>query len=855
MVERDYPIDQNVYALFIKRSKVIEDKIAVIAEDESVSYKQLAERADAIGEHLLPRIESEQPIGVFTGRTVNMIAAMLGIWKAGGAYVPLDPDDPPERNRRILAIANCEMVLIQPDFARADIFDSNGENIITQELVSISEILTHTTTTPATEIPPGGARLAYIMFTSGSSGAPKGVEVEHSCVINLLYSFRDLIEFSSLDCFLAVSTIGFDVSVAEIFLPLITGGTVLLRDRSILVDMQRLTDEILQFGVTIFQTGPAVWSLIVKDYPTFPKLRVLISTGEAISNRLASKLIPYGDQIWNMYGPTEATVWATGHRITNASLDPTENLNNSAPIGRALANTTLVIVNSDEQIARHGERGELFIGGSGVARGYCNDQTSTNKNFRQFGPNLNRVYRTGDLVALREDGELLYFGRNDDQFSIRGVRIEPAEIEVTLINHPAIMEAAVTWYSKSSGMHAVVAALVVQPDQTISVGELQEWLSLRLAVQMIPSRLLYLQNLPLTPSGKIDRKRIRNHAKSRTESDNPLFERELTATEFVLIGIWKRLLRVSSISVTDNFLSVGGDSLAAIQMITRVEQELGVSLSFKLIFDNLQLEQLAARIDGEEEQQVRSNFIFPLHEVKEKRPLFFSDVDFRLASEGRWTVNCPLYGIAHWVQEKEFLKAKSISELARTHVVAIRQIQAFGPYRIAGQGFGGLVALETAQQLKAQGEKVEFLFLLEPNQLTKIDAVSRSVPLITSPTIVQRTYDLLTYNRISIWVAYQVLHLGTQHNTNPGSTELVPRNLWPAIWGTERRMKKHYIAKPYSGPVLAFFTKREAAYLSWAKVFGSDKGFHILPTGQNDLFNDSSRQAWTSALDAMVADT
>lgn len=694
-------------------------------------------------------------------RSADMIATMLGIWSAGGAYVPLDPNDPPKRNCRILEIAKCEIVLVDPELTGLHgIDDVNNARSIVPELIDVREILASTTKPAKTVREYNASSLAYVMFTSGSSGAPKGVEVEHRSVASFLCACRDLIEFTPADCFLAVTTIGFDVSVAEIFIPLVSGGTILLRSQDILTSPKRLAADIVEFGVTVFQAVPTIWSLIIAEHPDFPKLRVAINMGEAISNDLASKLISYGNQVWNLYGPTEATVYVIACRITHASLGIEAEPSQSAPIGRPLENANFVILGSDGQLMPRGERGELFIGGLAVARGYRDAQALTEKAFVQLDAPVGRMYRTGDVAALREDGELLFFGRNDDQLSIRGMRIEPGEIKASLVEHPAVSEAAVTWFEKSNESRSVVAAIVVEFNQAIDTADLREWLSLRLRSQMIPECFLFVESLPRLPNAKIDYAKIRNDTvTSISQSDSAHVERKLTTTESTLIGIWESILNVSPINVNDHFLSAGGDSLAAMQMISRVEREFGVSLSFRTIFDNLQLDRLAVRIDGEGEQVLQSNFILPLNETEDQRPLFFSDADIRLAAEGRWTVNCPLFAIAHWAQEKEFLKTKSIADLARTHVVAIRQIQAFGPYRIAGQQFGGMVALETARQLEAQGQEVEVLFLLDPTTPGQVYAGSRSETTLIASTIGRQLCDWLTYNRLSNWFTYQLHHL------------------------------------------------------------------------------------------------
>ena len=459
------------------------------------------------------------------------------------------------------------------------------------------------------------------------------------------------------------------------------------------------------------------------------------------------------------------------------------------------------------------------------------------------------MYRTGDIVAVREDGELLFFGRNDDQLSIRGMRVEPEEITATLLDHPAIAQAATTWLAKSNGTPSIVAAISNRANETVDEADLRDWLGTRLHLQKIPERFLFVQEVPRLPNGKVDYKRIRHDVvTAESGSELPDTARGPTATESTLIGIWESILNVSPINVGDHFLASGGDSIAAVQMILRVEQEFGVSLSFRDVFAALQLNQLAARIDGESKQRPETDFIFPLHAMNDERPLFFCDADIRLAGEGRWTVSCPLYGISHWAQRRDFLKAKSIADLARTYVLAIRQIQAFGPYRIAGQEFGGVVALETARQLEAQGQEVEILFLLDPSMLAQVDVSDHLEPAVATPTNAQRLYHWIAHNRLSNWLTYQLHHLGRPRNTDPVVAQVVPRNHWPAFWGKERWLVKNYTPRPYSGPVLAFFKELDDTCHVWMEVFGSNDNFHVLPENEDDLFAGPGRAAWMSAL-------
>ena len=390
----------------------------------SVSYRVMPARVDAIAALLTSRgLQPEQPVGVLMSRTADLIAVLLGILQAGGCYVPLDPDDPPERNRRILSGAACELVLGQATLLepfRAHLQDSTKR----ATLISVEPgcgLPANNAGTPANHVSaPGGKRLAYILFTSGSTGAPKGVEVEHRSVVNLLLAMRDWFAFSESDRYLAISTLGFDISVAEIFLPLITGATMVLRDRKLLMEPRRLAEEIRSEGVTVFQTGPSVWSILLDEVADFPKVRVAITTrgGDPARTRAPARrpgrsrlesLRTHGDHglgHWTPAGPGCPSI-ASSSKV-------------SAPIGLAPPNVAARVLDEQQQPVAPGVEGELWIGGDAVAWGYCRNPELTWERFQILGATGGRFYRTGDVVLQDAQGVLHYFGRNDDQIKVRG---------------------------------------------------------------------------------------------------------------------------------------------------------------------------------------------------------------------------------------------------------------------------------------------------------------------------------------------------------------------------------------------------------------------------------------------------
>ncbi len=860
------PPDHNLATLVLAQAAASPGATAIVAESGMVTYGALAERVAAIAAFLLRRgLAAEEPVGVLMRRSPDMVAALLSILHAGGAYVPLDPDDPAERNRRIREKSGARLVLTDRYLGEIALPGAGLEFAVVSDLG---------TAEPLPPAAPGGTRLAYILFTSGSTGEPKGVEIEHRAAVNLVVAARDLLGFGPADRYLATSTIGFDISVAELFVPLTSGGSLLLRDRKAWLAPRALADDIRRHGVTVVQVGPSVWSVVLAEAPDFPRVRVVITTAEPVPPALARRLVALGEQAWNLYGPTETTVWSTAHRLT---ADPAGDTVVSASIGRPIAHTTAHVLNEHGAPALDDEEGELCLGGLGLARGYRGDAVLTREKIFAHAATGERLYRTGDRAALGADGLLRYFGRLDDQMKIRGVRIEPREVEAAILAHPAIAQAAATWFEGSAGSRSIVAAVVVRPGGSVAPTELHTWLAARLSPQMIPARWLFLDELPRAPSGKIDRNAIRRRAADPAAPVSTSSARPLDATEAELAGIWRRILGRPAIAADDHFFTIGGDSLAAVRMINEVEERFRVALPVQTVFEAPTLARLAARINAVKAEAAaagEARYLFPLVEAGRGRPVFFSNVDLKLAARGAWTIDAPLQSISHWAQGRGFIEAESLEALAAVHVAAVREAQPRGPWRIAGYSFGGLVAFEMAQQIRRAGGTVELLFLLDPMQpfrtehapggyamegvVTPLDetwpgwAARHARHLARNPRqaaayVGERLLWHARFHPARQWLTYKLLHLHSRR-PNPISELIVPRDRWPGFWHSARRQAQGYIARRYDGPVLAVFNGEGERCAAWRSLLGPDATVQIVPAGHNQLFDEPARSAWQEPL-------
>ena len=848
-------LEQNVFELFVRQAHSSPLTVAIVAPAESITYAGLLQRCQQIRQALLLRgAVSEQPIAVMMTRSIDLIATILAIWATGAAYLPLDPDYPVSRNRRMLADSQAKWLIA----------DRSSLLAVTQahdvEVIELAELLATSTDLAVVEVPPepGGSRLAYILYTSGTTGMPKGVLIEHRSVVNLLLCAQELIGFGPNDRFLAAATVAFDISIAELFLPLISGGSVLLRDRQCWLDPKRLAWEIRQHSVTVVETGATTWSVQLAESGVFPRIRVVINTAEAISAGLARRLIAHGEQAWNLYGPTETTVWATAHLLTTdssiVSMKPAE----SVSIGKPLPRLTAYVLDSDNEPVPIGQIGELCIGGVALARGYHRQEQLTDQRFTMLASLRERIYRTGDLVAWTSSGNLRFFGRIDDQVKIRGVRIEPAEVESALLTHAQVRHAAVTWAEYGDGARSLVAALVSDTEDPVAAAELFDWLESRLPPQMIPSHYVYCDALPLTATGKLDRNAIRalaysQHRQAGAVSTQPLplttnANLPTSTTLQVLTRIWADVLQRPQTGPDEHFFTIGGDSLAAVRIVNRVAAALHVDVPVQVLFDVPTLKGMATRIDqmrARAQSPESDCFVFHLVDHSNETPIFFNEIDLRMAAPGAWQVPCSLYGVSHWAQGKGFVQSVSLPALARMQLAEIRRRQPSGPYRIAGYRFGALVAFEIAQALRQEGCEVEQLFLLFPTPPTP--RRGGLMPRVGAATRLNHWFKrAANFQPMTQWLAYQLVHL---YGRRPSSIALalLPKNRWPAFWYSGRRLAAGYVATPYAGRACAVVTG-EQSKAEWAALLRPDAQLSVLDAMPEAIFAEPARTRWMSVL-------
>ncbi|MGE0474781.1 MAG: amino acid adenylation domain-containing protein, partial [Nitrospirales bacterium] len=610
----DSPFPRNLTALDLIEIQGTRtpESLAVLSQHAGLTYRELNDKAHALARSFIQLgVTSEVPVGVAMDRSPDLSVVLLAIMKAGACYLPLDPLGPPERLAYMLQNSQAPILVTQSQFVknfpdyRGTVFclDRDSKHNIDEN--------GHIDTPPQRV---GPSSLAYVIYTSGSTGQPKGVEIEHRSLVNFLHSMSRKLAVTHTDVFLAVTPVTFDIAALELFLPLSIGARVILVSGEDTRDAQRLMERIRTSNATVMQATPATWSMLLKAGWSGNKNLKILCGGEALSRELAEALLARSKEVWNLYGPTETTIWSTAQKVRSG--------NGPVSIGRPLDNTRTLILDKHLQLTPIGIPGDLYIGGEGVARGYLGRPDLTTERFQPnaFGWPDERLYKTGDIARWRPDGCLDYLGRQDYQVKLRGVRIELQEIESQLNQIPGVSQSVVLVTDTTQLDKKLIAYLVSSTEPIVNIEDVRNYLKGRLPAAMIPSEFVLLPELPLTPNGKLDRQALLNlrsqssdHPKSHARPENTL-QRQL-------VGIWERLLDVKGIGIDDHYFDLGGHSILALQLFTEIEHLTGVRLPLATLFKAPTIRQLVLTLQGSN-QSVNWRSLVPISTVGTKTPLF-----------------------------------------------------------------------------------------------------------------------------------------------------------------------------------------------------------------------------------------
>ena len=589
---RGYPADRCVHQLFEEQVGRTPEAVAVVFENQQLTYRELNARSNQLARHLRSLgVGPEVLVGLYLERSLEMVFGLMGVLKAGGAYLPLDPSYPADRLGFMLDDARPRVVLTQRSLA--DALPPHASAVVCLDAPIAQTAMSPADSSNRGDGPrevlgkPSPDSLAYVLYTSGSTGRPKGVQIPQRAVVNLLTSMRREPGLVPEDTFLAATTLAFDIAALELFLPLTTGACVVIATHEVAADGRRLARLLEDSSATVMQATPATWRMLLgAGWGGNPKLKVLCG-GEALPRDLAERLLPLCAELWNLYGPTETTIWSAAWRVSPGQ---------PILLGRPIANTQFYVLDRLHRPVPVGVPGELFIGGEGLARGYLNQPELTAERFlaNLFRPDSSAcLYRTGDCVRYRPDGCLEYLGRLDHQVKVRGHRIELGEVEVVLGQHPQVRERVVVAQRDSSGENRLVAYVVQRDSVALTYRQLRDYLKPKLPAYMIPSALVVLDALPLTANGKLDRRALPEPGGEGAVVSGG-YAAPRTEVEERLALMWAEALGLERVGINDNFFELGGHSLMAIRLFTRIEAEFERSLPLAILFRAQTVSEMAA---------------------------------------------------------------------------------------------------------------------------------------------------------------------------------------------------------------------------------------------------------------------
>jgi amino acid adenylation domain-containing protein len=705
-----------LHELFDAQAEATPERVAVTSEAESISFRQMAARADALARLLQSRgVGPGTLAGVCVERSPEMLVGLLAVLKAGGAYVPLDPALPADRLAFIMEDTRMPVVL-----TRGKLSEVLGGRIAELVLIDDDECddSFDDRITPVATLGSDSDALAYVIYTSGSTGRPKGVMVAHRSVANYVAWMRDAFPFAADEVFLQKAPFSFDASVWEIFLPLLTGARLVLARPGGARDGSYVADLIAREGVTTAQFVPSLLRPFLETPGLGERchaLRRVFSGGEALPAALQERFfarLPHA-RLYNLYGPTETTVYSTHH-----SCRPGSGGGALVPVGKPIRETQVHLLDRDLVPVPDGQIGEIFIGGSGLAVGYLNRPDLTAEKFVpdsfSAGPGA-RLYRTGDFARKSPDGAVEFLGRADHQVKVRGVRVELEEIEAALGQHRNVRESVVAARDSSDGDKRLVAYVVPRESPPPSVSELRAHLKGRLPDYMLPSAYVALEGLPLTHNGKADLRALPAPTDGRPDVAQAFLpprddlERELKL-------IWEEVLGVRPVGVRDDFFDLGGDSLSAIHMLARVGERFGRALPPSALLPTATVERLAAAVTAPAEEQ--SSLLVAIQTEGTRPPLFFVHgiggevIGFRTLSS-HLGPDQPFYALRARGMGDSLPPHESVEEMAADYVKEVFSVQPHGPYFLAGNSSGGVIAYEMAGQLQAAGLEVAYVAVLD----------------------------------------------------------------------------------------------------------------------------------------------
>lgn len=808
--------------------------IAVIDSREgggSLTYRELNKQANQLASYLqLCGAGADELVGICMDRSIAMVISVVAVIKAGAAYVAFDPAYPTERLEFMLEDTRAPIILTTAKLQ--DKLPKQKTKII---CVDRDEALIAGQPTDNPPVSSTGENLAYVIYTSGSTGRPKGVAMRQGALVNLMQWQLENFSFNEPARTLQFASLNFDVSFQEIFSTFASGGSLVLIDDVLRRDARGLLQHIVSQKVQrIFLPFVALKHLAeateyMKVTPT--DLREVITAGEQL--QITPAIVSFferlpGCTLENQYGPSESHV-VTAYRLEGAP----KQWPALPPIGKAISNSKCLLLDDNKRIVRDGEIGELYLGGECLARGYLYRQDLTSAKFIDdpFGSAGARLYKTGDLARVLPDGNIQFLGRIDHQVKVGGFRIELGEIESVLHQHPTVKEAAVIARAVEGGDNELIGYVVPQADNTVSAADLRQYLKSKLPVYMVPAKFVKLPALPLNPNGKVDRKAL-PEGEPMAENIVAEFKPPQTPMQMQLQLVFERFLKKRPIGIDASFFELGGNSLQALNLIIELERVTGKTLPLGILYEAPTIETLSKAIERHTETKWSS--LVPLQPLGKRAPLFFvhttpgdvlgyGGLVYHLGTEQ------PSYGFQSLGFHDPTQAHQTLPDMAAYYVRLLREFQPTGPYYLSGWCYGGIIAVEMAHQLRAAGQEVAFLGLIETPAPPPEKDVARFY--------LRRIDSLLKMNPIH-WFRYlkakfkyysgvkeaneQRFRRVEKADIKEGSVEEHNKHLerLEHVYGVNDRALKFYRSKRYAGKVTLFNAEQQDPALIRDPMYG-----------------------------------
>ena len=858
----DFAPFESIPETFLRRAAAEPETLAAVCGDRHWTNAQLAAYSKNLAGRLIEAgLRPGDLAAICINRSLETLGSILAVMMAGGAYLPLDPRHPKERLETILVDSGAAIILVDAPLELTT--PARAIDVMAEDIARAHVEL---------PLPVQPDALAYVIYTSGSTGTPKGVAIEHHSLTHLLRAMQQAPGLTSSDTLVAVTTIAFDIAALELLLPLITGARLVIATRDQAKNPPLLLALLEESKATVLQATPGTWrALVDAGWTSSLPLRALCG-GEALSRELAELILDRTPELWNLYGPTETTIWSSATRVTRGAGAPR--------LGTPIANTQFYVLDKAYEPASAGLEGELYIGGAGLARGYWNKPELTAARFlpNLFGPG--KLYSTGDLARRWDDGTIELLGRSDFQVKIRGYRVELGEIEAALRKHASVREAVVLQHTTSTAGEPRLVAFVDAGSQAPSttLGQiLTDEIALALPDYMRPYPILALPEMPRNTNGKVDRKALlgilaaaENSAERITTSEPESSVAPVDVIQRQITELWQSTLGIPRINPRSSFFSLGVGSLAALRLITKMNRVYDMDLGLASLISASTIESISELVRNRFAPNTESSLV-PIQPVGTKPPLFIvhgvggNVVNFYGLSM-RMGANQPVYGIQSQALVAGAPALIRLKDMAALYLADIRKVQPHGPYKFLGYSFGGTVALEMAHQLRAAGETVSLLGMLDSRTIHydqkhsqtrslqgkvghRVNRFSGNISALNFGARAAYIWDKITTRAIR----YACMIAARMNLTR------VPAFMKSA-YDINYVAIQNYRLQPYDGRLI-LFRAMEQDYakgdydLGWGSIFRGGVEVHDLPGDHDRIFLDPNIEVLARSLRAALKDS